>query len=64
MKQVTFSIKLVIENRKAIRAMRATAQALHELGDDLAWRPEIKRAAKALDYACKHLRTSRPKRKP
>lgn len=64
MKTVTFQVRLVIENRKALRALQTAAQALGDVGDDLAWRPEIKRAAKALDYACKHLKTTTPKRKP
>jgi hypothetical protein len=55
MAQVSVSLNVVFKNPKAIRALTVAAKCLAEIGDDMPWRPEAKRAARALRYAVKHL---------
>jgi hypothetical protein len=48
-------VTVVVELKNAkVRALRCVAEALEEL-DDMDWRPEIKRAKKALLYTMKRL---------
>lgn len=48
-------IKLVFLNPKALRALGMVVEVLEDLVEDLSWRPEVKRAAKAAKYAFKHI---------
>ncbi len=53
--QMVVNVRIVFANRRALRAMRVVANCLEEVGDDMPWRPEIKRAAKAARYAFKNM---------
>ncbi len=44
-----------LANPKALKALQVAAQNIESLLEDFPYRPEIKEAAKALRYACKHL---------
>lgn len=61
-KPIVCHFRIVLDNPKAVRALQAAADALLEVGDDMPWRPELKRAAKALRYAAKHLKGERVRR--
>lgn len=62
MKHIACHIRLVIDNRRALRALQSAAADLETVGDDMPWRPELRRAAKALRYAAKHLKGERVRR--
>lgn len=49
-------VRIVLANPKALRALGYAAGVLNELQEDLPWRDEPKRAARALKYAMRHLR--------
>jgi CYTH domain-containing protein len=48
-------VRIRLENPKALKALKVAAQNVESLLEDFPYRPEIKEAAKALRYACKHL---------
>ncbi len=55
------TIRVVVTNRKALKALRVIADALGESADVMEWRPELKRAARAAKYLFDHLHVERVK---
>lgn len=48
-------VRLVLKNKKAIKAMAFVTETLEELQEDFPYRPEIKKAIKAMIYAVRSL---------
>ena len=55
MANVTVELRVVIVNRKALRALRKVAEVLDDVGEDMPWRDDVVEAKKAMAYAVKHL---------
>ncbi len=51
--------RIVWKDPKAVRAVLVISRAFDELADDMPWRPELKRAAKAAKYLIKHMEVVR-----
>lgn len=50
------SVQVTFANHKALRALRVAIESVESIAEDMTWRPEAKRAVKALRYAAKHLK--------
>ena len=59
---VKLSVQVTLANAKALRALKVACECMELIGDDMPWRPEAKRAAKALRYAAKHLKLKTKRR--
>ena len=55
MAEIIAKVKVTITNLKAVRALGIAARELEEVADAMSWQPGLKRAAKALRYAVRHL---------
>ncbi len=55
MAEMSVAVKVTLTNLKAVRALCIAARELEEAADVMPWRPGLKRAAKALRYALRHL---------
>ena len=55
------TVTMVFENAKAAKALRVACDCLEQC-QDLEWRPEIKRATKAMRYAMKNIGVAQCKR--
>ena len=60
-KVLTYQVRVIIENEKALRALRVAAEAIDSLAEDLPWRDEPGKATRALCYAMKHLTLGPPR---
>ena len=49
------TIRVVIRNKKALRAFSHVVEYLYELAEEVPWRDEPKKAIKLLKYAAKHM---------
>lgn len=49
------TIRLVLANPKSLRALGFAAGVLNEIQEDMPWRDDAKEAAKALEYATRHI---------
>ena len=49
-------IEVILTNAKAVRALGLVAEVLDDVAEDMPWRDDVKRAAKAAIYAMKHIR--------
>lgn len=54
----TLHVKIVWTDPKAIKALKLLYRVLDSAGDDMAWRPELKQAAKAARYLAKHVKVA------
>jgi hypothetical protein len=55
--------ELVFTDPRAVRALLLGARELYALAEDQPWHPGLKRAARALRYAARHIRV-RPAEEP
>jgi hypothetical protein len=50
------TVRIVLGNGKALRALGFAAGVLREIQEDMPWRDDAKEAAEGLEYAIEHLR--------
>ena len=50
------TVKIVVDDKKALRALRVIGETLADLEEDFAYRDDVKRASRAVSYLAKHLR--------
>lgn len=55
-------VKVVVTNKKALRALAVAAENMREIAEDMPWREDAQTAWKALQYVARHIAmTSDPK---
>ena len=55
MAEKSIRLKVILINRKAVRALGFAADVLEDITEDMPWRPDAKKAARALRYAVRRL---------
>ena len=55
---LTVEVRIILKNRRALRALMAVVRCLDDVLEDMPWRDDVKRACRAARYAVKNLKCS------
>lgn len=48
-------VRIVITNRKALRAIRCVLKTMEDVAEDMPWRDDVAKAARAAEYLASHV---------